>query len=729
MALTKISTGGIADDAVTEAKVANDAIGLAEMKGGTDGKIIAYDANGDPHTVGPGTDGQVLTSAGAGEIPAFEDAVSEGEDVKSTTNGNEANTKFLRADGDGTCSWQVPVGGATGADFNDNTEVRFGTGNDLVITHTGNSASIVNTSGGMAIDSGVGLDITTGGDITIGAGHPVIIEAITGNAGGHVQFREGTIGGTNAVSIKGPETIANDYSIVLPNAPPTVNGQALTATTAGVASWSTVDVKLDTPVITGDLEVADAGTVTHTITNYDPELTYTFSSLSNCTIGTINTSGQFVVTETGDHPAYTVKAETDALGLADSNTLTKQLKTKLSAPTLSSPADDGTATNIVYTITSTHANDNKLILDIGSSNFTYQSVSHGSGSKVGNTVEVTGFTTNNPAVTIQFTAEATYSVTAKAQDTTGTWGESVASSADSITIQNSYTVDYLVVAGGGGSGRSHGGGGGGGGFRASYNNETSGGGGSSETALQLVPGTVYTIDVGAAGTGGDFSATNGAASSISGSDITDVTTVGGGRGASRSPNHGGSSGGSGGGGTDGHPGGPSGSGLAGTTNEGYAGGNGVYGSNHYNGGGGGGAGQVGGNAQIGSPGGGPGGNGQSSTITGSSVTYAGGGGGGMGSGQGANTPGGPGGSGGGGSGGSDGGGNPGTANTGGGGGGAGGSGYWGSTGGGRPGGTGVVILRMATANYNSSGLDGSPTVTTSGSDTILTYTADGEYTG
>ena len=33
----------------------------------------------------------------------------EGTAVKSTTNGNEASSKFLRADGDGTCSWQVPT--------------------------------------------------------------------------------------------------------------------------------------------------------------------------------------------------------------------------------------------------------------------------------------------------------------------------------------------------------------------------------------------------------------------------------------------------------------------------------------------------------------------------------------------------------------------------------------------------------------------------------------------
>ena len=38
----------------------------------------------------------------------------------------------------------------------------------------------------------------------------------------------------------GPHASATSYTITLPNAPPTVAGQALTATTAGVASWSTV---------------------------------------------------------------------------------------------------------------------------------------------------------------------------------------------------------------------------------------------------------------------------------------------------------------------------------------------------------------------------------------------------------------------------------------------------------------------------------------------------------
>ena len=38
----------------------------------------------------------------------------------------------------------------------------------------------------------------------------------------------------------GPHASATSYTITLPNAPPTETGQALTATTAGVASWATV---------------------------------------------------------------------------------------------------------------------------------------------------------------------------------------------------------------------------------------------------------------------------------------------------------------------------------------------------------------------------------------------------------------------------------------------------------------------------------------------------------
>ena len=108
----------------------------------------------------------------------------------------------------------------------------------------------------------------------------------------------------------------------------------------------------------------------------------------------------------------------------------------LTAPTISSPANAAPNTDVVYTITSTDSNDDKLILDFGASTFNYQSVSVGTASKVGNTVECIGFTTNNPVVTVQFTAEAIYSVTAKATNLAGSYGDSVPSSADSITISS-----------------------------------------------------------------------------------------------------------------------------------------------------------------------------------------------------------------------------------------------------------------------------------------------------
>jgi hypothetical protein len=43
------------------------------------------------------------------------------------------------------------------------------------------------------------------------------------------------------------------------------------------------------------------------------------------------------------------------------------------------------------------------------------------------------------------------------------------------------------------------------------------------------------------------------------------------------------------------------------------------------------------------------------------------------------------------------------------------------------GGSGVVILSLPTANYTGT-VTGSPTVTTSGSNTILTFTSSGSYT-
>jgi hypothetical protein len=270
---------------------------------------------------------------------------------------------------------------------------------------------------------------------------------------------------------------------------------------------------------------------------------------------------------------------------------------------------------------------------------------------------------------------------------------------------------YLVVAGGGSSqlaDASGPAGGGAGGLRTSFGS-TSGGGASAESNITLAAGT-YTITVGAGGAANSYN--NGSDSSISATGMTTITSLGGGASGGSSQRDG-SNGGSGGGG-EGDGSGFS-SGGSGTAGQGFDGGAGASPFAPQRGGGGG-----GGAAAAGSNGaanlGGNGGNGLELSITGSATYYAGGG-----AGEASQGTAGTGGLGGGGAVDADG-----AANTGGGAGAPDGYTYAPNPGVAHSGGSGVVILRLATAVYSGT-TTGSPTVTTDGTDTILTFTASGTY--
>ena len=311
-----------------------------------------------------------------------------------------------------------------------------------------------------------------------------------------------------------------------------------------------------------------------------------------------------------------------------------------------------------------------------------------------NSLKLQGRTTPNAEYTING-----QSLTLVYVDSTQGWKPTTDDDVRDATLP-AYTATYLVVAGGGGGGKGKAAGGGAGGLLTS--------------TLSFLASTVYTISVGAGGSGSTSNSSigsNGSNSSISGSDITTVTAIGGGGGGSdaTTANDGGSGGGASGGSSTNKN--NAGSGTSGQGNDGGVGQDGAT----AGGGGGGGAGGTGGGGSGSA--GGNGGAGTASSITGSSVTYAGGGGGAHESGSQ-----GSGGAGGGGSGANSSAGNAGTANTGGGGGGT----HSGSNGG--AGGTGVVIISVPTASYSGTST-GSPTITTSGSNTILKFTGDGSYTG
>lgn len=247
-------------------------------------------------------------------------------------------------------------------------------------------------------------------------------------------------------------------------------------------------------------------------------------------------------------------------------------------------------------------------------------------------------------------------------------------------------VQVLVVAGGGGGGAGSGGGGGAGGVQAS-------------STYNVTSGQSISVTVGAGGTGGTGGATPTRGNVGSDSVFGLITAAGGGYGggggdaATPAGGNGGSGGGSGGGGA--------GINAGGTGSQGSNGGTNSFTANCYGSGGGGGnttSGAVGG-----SGGSGNGGTGTTSSITGSSVSYAGGGGGGIYNGGGCTA--GTGGTGGGGTGAStNAAGTAGTANTGGGGGGG-----WRSTDGatnsaGGDGGSGIVIVSYPVSGISTAAI-------------------------
>ena len=283
-----------------------------------------------------------------------------------------------------------------------------------------------------------------------------------------------------------------------------------------------------------------------------------------------------------------------------------------------------------------------------------------------------------------------------------------------------FNIDYLVVAGGASGANQHGGGGGAGGLRTSYGS-TSGGGASAEPTLSLTTGIAYPLTVGDGGAGVTWINANLAGNNGVDSQFNLITSIGGGGGSSYATQTVPGSGGSGGGGGNQSSGAQT--GASGEPGQGYAGGLGLIGSanNTYPSGGGGGAGGLGGNATYGV--GGNGGDGLQNditvTTTGTGPYYAGGGGSATYT-SGSGTPG-TGGSGIGGAGkAGNSSGNPGNPQTGSGGGGTNGQFPSGS------GGSGVIILRYPTADiasYTATGL--TPTETTDGTDTILSFTTVG----
>jgi hypothetical protein len=689
---------------------ATSATTATNIAGGAAGSLPYQSAAGTTALLAAGTNGQVLTLASG--IPSW--ATPTTGTVTSVS--GTGTVSGISLSGTVTSSGSLTLGGTL--DLSSPPAIGGTTANTIAGTTITANTSFkgtyydANTSGGgnLRTNTGVaclqwggggGTNVTVDGSININGANAAIQMNPTGTGtvsiapAGALTINPTTASTMNNVAIGGTTALAGTFTDLR------VNGTISLAGSTGTSGYALISNGASAPTwqaISAGLTVTD-----DTTTASDRYLTFT--SATSGTITGINTSSTKLkyVPSTGvldlssslgaiNIPAGTTaqRPSTPANGMLRYNSSTGYLEGYInggwqfyagtSAPVNSvAPVVSG-GTTVGSTLTTTNGTWSN-----SPTGYTYQ-----------------WYRTSSP---ISGATSSTYTLVTADNTNTIYCAVTATNPAGSVTqnsntvgpVTSTYTISFLSVAGGAS-----------GGFANNGFYQAGGGGGSGgfvTGSFTATPTNVYTATVGG---GGATKTSAGQGNAGSNTSLTGQTTAvggGGGGGSGAAP----ATGGSGGGGE----GQTNTTGAAGTSGQGNTGGNGTVNGFDSTGGGGGGCGANGGGQT--------GGGGYSSSITGSSVTY-GGGGGGAGSKNGSG--GGGGGAGGGGAGGGNGtaGGNGGT-NTGGGGGG--GSPSTGTNGG--AGGSGVVILSMPTANYTGT-TTGSPTISTSGSQTIVTFTSSGTYT-
>mgnify|MGYP000215150447 CR=1 FL=1 len=218
MALTKVTSdiildGTIAnvdlasDIAVTGGQIADNAVTLAKMAGGTDGNLITYDTSGDPAYVATGTATHVLTSNGVDTAPTFQAATAGGFDSVEPIISSQSYTIpsditkqvfYVTGGGGGGGGADVSLGssaGSAGGTVIKSLSLAAGTTMDIVIgaaaaggaqaaagtigvdttvTQTGGTAFATLTAPGGKPGkygyNGIASAVPSGGDINIGGG-------------------------------------------------------------------------------------------------------------------------------------------------------------------------------------------------------------------------------------------------------------------------------------------------------------------------------------------------------------------------------------------------------------------------------------------------------------------------------------------------------------------------------------------------------------------------------
>ena len=147
--LTTVNTGDLADNAVT----------LAKMAGGTDGNLIGFDSSGDPAAIATGTAGDLLTSGGAGAASAMATPAASGITLgteQATASGGSVTFSSIPS---GTKRVTINFAGVS-LSASDNSMVQIGDGGGIETTSY--------TSGGARVgDSNSTASGATSGEVEV----------------------------------------------------------------------------------------------------------------------------------------------------------------------------------------------------------------------------------------------------------------------------------------------------------------------------------------------------------------------------------------------------------------------------------------------------------------------------------------------------------------------------------------------------------------------------------
>jgi len=255
MALTKIQAAGLTADLIDETKLADNSIDSEHYNDGSiDNAHLADDAVGIAELSATGTASNTTFLRGDNSWVAVS-STPEGEAIQSTTNSNEAATKFLRADGDGTCSWNVPA--------DTNTTYTAGTGLTLAGTEF-SVATLALTTVQTAANQSAQLALTTQeGDVVVRTDESKTYMKNSGTANSMADFTElsapGTVssvnGSTGAVTLTGLATGGNSgANKVFWENEQTVTHDYTITNSRNAGTWGPVTINSSVTVTIGDGE-------------------------------------------------------------------------------------------------------------------------------------------------------------------------------------------------------------------------------------------------------------------------------------------------------------------------------------------------------------------------------------------------------------------------------------------------------------------------------------------